>query len=317
MDNIKKLKEIGLKKVSDETHIEQKYLQYMVDCDFEKLNRINTLGFVKILSRAYEVDLSAWSEAFEEYWTETHKDDEYKGLFIVVDDKKQSRKFLIFILIVILIATVSFLFALFENKINLDNYINQSETSFKQSSIVEDTQKTLDEINSSTVENEVAGATEDENQTKAIELVVEVEENTTTQEIQEIEKVEETKELEKIKEPEKIQEIVSEVINPQTVQNSSLRFEKEAIINPNIQLWVGVIYLDNKKRRSYLGEGNFSIDTSREQIITTGHGNLNIVKDGQIKEYKRQEPLRFLVKDNNITEIPLSKFKELNEGQAW
>jgi len=135
MDNIKKLKEIGLKKVSDETHIEQKYLQYMVDCDFEKLNRINTLGFVKILSRAYEVDLSAWSEAFEEYWAQTHKDDEDKGLFIVVDDKKQSRKLLIFILIVILIATVSFLFALFENKINLDNYINQSETSFEQSSI--------------------------------------------------------------------------------------------------------------------------------------------------------------------------------------
>lgn len=317
MDNIKKLKEIGLKKVSDETHIEQKYLQYMVDCDFEKLNRINTLGFVKILSRAYEVDLSAWSEAFEEYWAQTHKDDEDKGLFIVVDDKKQSRKFLIFILIVILIATVSFLFALFENKINLDNYINQSETSFKQSSIVEDTQKTLDEINSSTVENGVAGATEDENQTKAIELVVEVEENTTTQEIQEIEKVEETQEVEETKEPEKIQEIASEVINPQTAQNSSLRFEKEAIINPKIQLWVGVIYLDNKKRRSYLGEGNFSIDTSREQIITTGHGNLNIVKDGQIKEYKRQEPLRFLVKDNNITEISLSKFRELNEGQVW
>jgi len=42
MDSIKVLEEIGLYKVSQDTHIEQKYLRYMIDGDFDKLNRINT-----------------------------------------------------------------------------------------------------------------------------------------------------------------------------------------------------------------------------------------------------------------------------------
>ena len=315
MDKIKVLEDIGLKKVSEETHIEQKYIKYMVDCDFEKLNRINTLGFVKILTRAYNIDLDAWSEAFEEYWAEAHKDDKEKELFVVVADKKQSRKLLNFIIFVIVIATFSFLFALFQDKINLDNYINEEETSFEQPSIVENAQKTLDEINSSIVEEEIVvedkieEVIEDINQTETIETVDKVEE------INEVKVVEinatESKEVIE----EKVDEVVVEL--PKVVEKSGPRFENEAIITPNTKLWIGVIYLDTKKRRSYMGEGNFSIDISRDQIITTGHGSLNITQDGTVKEFKRQAPLRFLVRDNNITEIDWSRYKELNEGKSW
>jgi len=314
MDNIKVLEEIGLKKVSDETHIEQKYIKYMVDCDFEKLNRINTLGFVKILSRAYNLDLSAWVEAFEEYWLETHKDDENKGLFIVVDENRQSRKFLLLILLIIVVATVSFLFALFENKINLDNYIKKEDTSFVQSKIVEDAQKTLDEINTSEVKDaaaieEIIG---DQNQTENIEVIDEAENNATVVDTV-IEKAEETVGTENAQELKETNEVATAAVT----EPANERFDQEAIVSPNIRIWLGVIYLDNKRRRSYLGEGNFSIDTSRDQIITTGHGSFNLTQNGQITEFKKQAPLRFLVKDSNITEITFSEFKELNEGKSW
>lgn len=312
MDNIKVLEQIGLKKVSDETHIEQKYIKYMVDCDFEKLNRINTLGFVKILSRAYNLDLSAWVEAFETHWLETHKDDENKGLFIVVDEKKQSRKFLVLILLIIIIATASFLFALFENKINLDDYIQKEDTSFVQSKIVEDTQKTLDEINISVDAAKVEEFIEDQNQTENIEVIEEVESNATIAD----EVIEETEEVVQVENAEEIKEN-NEVTTVEDAEQVSERFEQEAIVSPNIKIWLGVIYLDNKRRRSYLGEGNFSIDTSRDQIITTGHGSFNLLQNGQITEFKKQAPLRFLVKDSNITEITFSEFKELNEGESW
>ena len=309
MDKIKILEDIGLKKVSDETHIEQKYIKYMVDFNFEKLNRINTLGFVKILSRAYKLDLDAWSEAFEEYWVENHTNDEDRGLFIVIDEKKQSKKLLIFILLVILIATFSMLFSLFQDKIDLNSYINQDDTSFEQPSIVEDTQKTLDEINSSVivdkniVEEEVV---EDINQSEAIEVAKEIETNTT--------KLEEVKVLKEVKIEEKV---VNKEVKPEVIEQVSPKFLQEAVIAPNTKLWVGVIYLDTKKRGSYVVEGNLSIDTSRDQIITTGHGNLNLIQDGKTKKFKRQTAMKFLVKDNQITEINATKFKELNEGKFW
>ena len=119
MDDIKVLKEIGLKKVSNETHIEQKYLQYMVNCDFDKLDYVNTLGFIKILSREYNVDLSEFREAFEEYWNENRRSDEDEGLFIVVEDSsKGTKKFLIFILVIVFVATIGMLFSIFKDKID-------------------------------------------------------------------------------------------------------------------------------------------------------------------------------------------------------
>ena len=312
MDNIKVLEEIGLKRVCDETHIEQKYLKFMVDCDFDKLDHINTLGFVKILSREYKLDLSVWTEAFEEYWVENRQENEDSGLFIVVDDKKKSKKLLGFVLLILVGVTLSILFSIFQEKIDISNYMNNDDTTYKQTTIVQETQHTLDEVNSSLEEDE---ATETIfNETNISEEIVVVDENS-TEEILEENNV--TKEIEEevIEEENNVTKEIEEA--EEITEKVRARFTQEATITPNSQLWVGVIYLDTKKRRSFLGDGNFSIDISREQIITTGHGSFNININDEKREFKRQAPIRFLVKDANLTEINLNRFKELNEGKPW
>lgn len=301
MDKIKVLEEIGLKKVSQETHIEEKYIKYMVNSEFDKLNHINTLGFAKILSKAYNIDLDDWVGVFQDYWLETHKEDENQGLFIYVDDSKKSKKLLIFIILVIVIATSGLLFSLFKDKAYINEYINQDKTVFEQSEVVKDTQKTLDEINASEEqividEPLVPDDIQDENQTQELFTSDKVEDNITIMQ-------------ENIPVVEQINEDLNETV--------SSKFEEEAILTPNSKLWIGVIYLDNKKRRSYMGDGNFSIDIQRDQIITTGHGSFNITQDGKIKKFNTQAPIRFLVKDSNITQIDWSTFKELNEGNSW
>lgn len=309
MDKIKVLEEIGLKRVCDETHIEQKYLKFMVDNDYDKLDHINTLGFVKILSREYKIDLSAWTEAFEEYWIQNHKDKEDNGLFIVVNDEKKSKKLLVFIVIVLLGATLSILFSLFQEKIDISNYVNNSESSYENTTVIQEAQQSLDEVNSSLEQSEPQVTMFDD--TNSSEEAVSVEE-TITEEIADEVIVEEvtTEELIEEKKTE-----VKEITEP--TKKVSPRFSQEAVITPNSKLWIGIIYLDTKKRRSFLGEGNFSIDISREQIITTGHGSFNLSVNGKIREFNRQAPMRFLVKDLNLTEIDWSKFKELNEGKSW
>jgi len=321
MDNIKKLEEIGLKKVCDETHIEQKYLKFMIDNSYDKLEHINTLGFVKILSREYKIDLSAWAEAFEEYWLENRKDKEPDGLFIVVNDEKKSKKLLIFVLIILIGVTFSMLFSIFKDKIDISNYVNSTESSYENTTVIEEAQKSLDEDNSSLKQSKPQKTVFHE--TNSSEETVNVEgNNTEVASIKETVSVEKnnTKEL-SIKEksiPELIEEKktkIKEVVK--LAEKESLKFSKEAIITPNSELWIGIIYLDTKKRKSYLGEGNFSIDISRNQIITTGHGNFDVSINGEKKEFKKQTPMRFLVKDSNLTEITLGEFKELNEGKSW
>ena len=309
MDKIKVLEEIGLKRVCDETHIEQKYLKYMVDNDYDKLDHINTLGFVKILSREYKIDLSAWTEAFEEYWIQNRKDKENDGLFIVVNDEKKSKKLLIFIVLVLLGTTLSIIFSLFQEKIDISNYVNSDESSYENTTVIQEAQESLDEVNSSSDQSELQETMF--NETNSSEEIVSVEENITEEIVQEVSiEKETTQELIEEKKTE-----VKEITEP--TEKVSPRFSQEAIITPNTELWIGIIYLDTKKRRSFLGEGNFSIDISREQIITTGHGSFNVNINDEKREFKRQAPMRFLVKDSNLTEINWSKFKELNEGKSW
>lgn len=157
MDKIKKLKEIGLKKVSDTTHIEEKYLQYMVDCNFEKLNYINTHGFIKILTREYKIDFSTWLEAFDEYWDAHNIEDEGKDkLFIFVEQGKESKKLLKFTIFAIFIALIALLFSIFKNEINLENFKNENTSNYEQTDIIQETKKSLegiDEANSSNMQN--------------------------------------------------------------------------------------------------------------------------------------------------------------------
>lgn len=307
MDKIKILEEIGIKRVSEETHIEEKYINYMVECDFEKLNRINALGFVKILSREYNLDLSDWSEAFEEYWLENNIESGDEGLFIVVEDKKSGKKYFAFILLIAFIVAVSIGFSFFKDKIDFENYTQKDDTPYEQTLDVKEAQKSLAELNDINISLEEEANNEDINSSSVNEEL-----NSTAETISEIEVIENDNSVVE----EEIKEDVNETLSIE-VEKTSLNFENEAVLTPNSKLWVGVIYLDNQKRRSFLGEGNFSINLDRKQIVTTGHGSFTINTNKEKLEYKRQSPIRFLIEDGNITEIELHKFKELNKGNSW
>ena len=316
MDKIKVLEEIGLKRVSDETHIEQKYLKFMVDNDYDKLDYINTLGFVRILSREYKIDLSAWTEAFEEYWIQNRKDKEDNGLFIVVNDEKKSKRFLAFMVIILLGVTLSILFSLFQEKIGIPNYVNNNESSYENTTVIEEVQQSLVEVNSSLKQSELQETVLDE--TNSSEETVSIDETNSSEKIVSTDETiaEEITEEAPNEEPIKEKKTeVKELIEPR--EKVSPRFSQEAVVIPNSELWLGIIYLDTKERKSFLGEGNFSVDISREQIITTGHGSFNLSMNGKIRKFNRQAPMRFWVKDLNLTEIDWSKFKELNEGKSW
>lgn len=304
MDNIKVLEEIGLKKVCDDTHIEQKYLKYMIDRNFDKLNHTNTLGFIKILSREYNLDLSEWCEEFEEYWEQSRKPSESDGFFIVLDKERKERKPLALIVVIVALLGVSFLY--FQGRVDVSNYMSNNEIRHEQIAIVQKAQEALDEVNSSLEESTQETLVEDLNSTIAEDEVpiisVGTEEESIVTKKQDTEKIVEQKRLEEVDEP---------------VQEVNQSFSQEATIVPNIQLWIGAIYLDTKERRSFLGEGNFTIDISREQIITTGHGDFNLIIGETVKEFKSQAPMRFLVKNSNFLEIGSERFRELNEGKLW
>jgi hypothetical protein len=103
---------------------------------------------------------------------------------------------------------------------------------------------------------------------------------------------------------------------PQESSKIALEAEKATII-PNVKLWVGAIFLEDKKRASYLSDEVIELDFSKDQLITTGHGNFTLKIGDMEYSYAKEAPKRFYWKDGELKEISYQEFLELNGGSSW
>ncbi|MFK5881618.1 MAG: hypothetical protein QM482_05340 [Sulfurospirillum sp.] len=302
MDDFNILEEIGLKEVSNKTHIEVKNLEYMINSQFDKLSKTSTVGFVKILSREYKLDLTDWLNEAEKFWSENKEEDDGTKIFIVQKQKNFTKKLFAALSLFILAAILYGAYIFLNNKLNFfENPLVKTDTNYtyEQTPVVNEAKGTLEQ-----------NITRDENKTQVlvdINKSIGVEVNATSSI-----KIDETNNS--------VfntgQELNISVVKKNRTDNFKAE-KKDAYISPNAKLWVGVIYLDNFKRKSFLGKNNFVLDASRDQLVTTGHGNFTLYFNGEIKKFQSQNPIRLLIKNAEVSVITDKQFKALNRGSLW
>ena len=108
-DGLQTLKDIGAQKIYEETHIPVEHVQAILYESFDGITKVHFMGFVSILQREYQVDLSALKEKGVAYYNEKTPSEvtSEDGIFIAA---KKRRNFTIFY---ILIAMVIFITALY------------------------------------------------------------------------------------------------------------------------------------------------------------------------------------------------------------
>ena len=314
MDDIKKLEELGLNEISQRTHIDVRHLEYMVNSEFDKLNRSNTVGFIKIISREYNLNFSDWLEEAEKYWKDNRDYNLTPKIFVADEPKGYSKSLLYIVFLIILLAILYGAYMFLNKKLDFfENPLVKNDTNYtyEDTPVVNKAKEALAENNISITE---------ENTTSSI---IPAEENTTsdavpTEENQSVVKsgVESnnTEDVNSLVLPKEESKISAEDKN---ITKTSASEESSAFIYPNSKLWVGIIYLDNNKRKSFLGKEELKLDVSRDQLITTGHGFFNMRFDGVMKKFKSQNPMKMLIKDGKVSVISNKKFKELNKGSLW
>ncbi|MDD3323574.1 MAG: hypothetical protein PHN38_00425 [Sulfurospirillaceae bacterium] len=305
MDKIKALEKIGLREVSRKTHIEVKYLEYMVNGEFEKLNKINTLGFIKILSREYKLDLSEWVDAFNNYWYENRKDDELKNdkIFVVAPSAESAfRKIIVFFVFVSLISFCFVAYYIFQSNVNFLNQTgfdtNKTDTSYDTTPSVKEAQKVLGDTvirdivrDSSKNQSEITVSILDSNESNTES----VDENASTDE-----------------------NISIEIENPMIpIKEQEDNISSEIIFAPKERIWIGIIYIPSYDKKSKNFDSNMSVDISKNQLISTGHGRFSIVIDGKKEDFNEQGSIKFEVKDGKIKRLSSNEFLELNKGKNW
>lgn len=312
MLNWKKIQELNLKEVAAKTQIELDFLEALVEKNFAVLSRFNVKGFVKILSREYELDFSDFNEEYEAYLNENNPTPQTKSKMITPKLDAYSQKssnawpFLIVLIVLVIIGSGIYYFDTLKTFFK-DEQNNTSATVIDIIGQAQENLKSLDENSVVVIDNNKVQET---NQTenvlpsqnislqendKNISIENNISENNTT-----------------LLDEEKNTQIQEDTNTPKT---DSL---KEAHFKTSTKIWIGLIDLKSLKKTSFVKEKDFNISLDKDQLILTGAAALTMF-DQENKEQKFPAGIskRFLIKDGKITSISAAEFVKLNKGKEW
>lgn len=292
MLNWKKIQELNLKEVAAKTQIELDFLEALVEKNFAVLGRFNVKGFVKILSREYELDFSDFNEEYEAYLNENNPTPQTKSKTITPKLDAYSQKssnawsFLIVLIVLVIIGSGIYYFDTLKTFFK-DEQNNTSATVIDiigQAQETNQTENVLPSQNISLQEND-----------KNISIENNISENNTT-----------------LLDEEKNTQIQEDT---NTLKTDSL---KEAHFKTSTKIWIGLIDLKSLKKTSFVKEKDFNISLDKDQLILTGAAALTMF-DQENKEQKFPAGIskRFLIKDGKITRISAAEFVKLNKGKEW
>ncbi|AJP34667.1 membrane protein [Campylobacter jejuni] len=312
MLNWKKIQELNLKEVAAKTQIELDFLEALVEKNFAVLSRFNVKGFVKILSREYELDFSDFNEEYEAYLNENNPTPQTKSKMITPKLDAYSQKssnawpFLIVLIALVIIGSGIYYFDTLKTFFK-DEQNNTSATVIDIIGQAQENLKSLGGNNVVVIDNNKAQET---NQTESVlpSQNISLQENDKNISIENNISENNTTLLDE----EKNTQIQEDTNTPKT---DSL---KEAHFKTSTKIWIGLIDLKSLKKTSFVKEKDFNISLDKDQLILTGAAALTMF-DQENKEQKFPAGIskRFLIKDGKITSISAAEFVKLNKGKEW
>lgn len=312
MLNWKKIQELNLKEVATKTQIELDFLEALVEKNFAVLSRFNVKGFVKILSREYELDFSDFNEEYEAYLNENNPTPQTKSKMITPKLDAYSQKssnawpFLIVLIVLVIIGSGIYYFDTLKTFFK-DEQNNTSATVIDIIGQSQENLKSLGGNNVVVIDNNKAQET---NQTESVlpSQNISLQENDKNISIENNISENNTTLLDE----EKNTQIQEDINTPKT---DSL---KEAHFKTSSKIWVGLIDLKNLKKTSFVKEKDFNISLDKDQLILTGAAALTMFnQENKEQKFPAGISKRFLIKDGKITSISPAEFAKLNKGKEW
>ena len=313
----------GIEGVASITNISTINLDYLVEENFERLNRVKALGFLLILEREYkEIDVTALRGRIKTYYDE-HRPVDNKVVMVARDSVEGgSFPFFKFFIIALLLGAGYYLYT--EGKLDpLIQNIEEKKEFF-------DDQKALENnVSNEDADKVVVGKSNPEFITIETPVAPKVETiilNDKTLDNNENIALQSGLDVSN-KSIESVVKEVSEEFLANEGNSTILRNEPtpttDIITTVNVNptrgmLWFGFINLDSKKRREFMKKSStpFNINNSR-WLLVTGHGYLDIVADEKTLELADNRKHYFYMDSSEIREINKKEFRKLNGRRGW
>ncbi len=315
----KKIEDLDLKEMAAKTKIELDFLKALAKKDFATLNRFNVHGFIKILSREYELDFTDFNEEFETYLSENNLNDaatKPKMITPKLDAYTQkSTSFASFVVIILILALIGFGIYYFDH-IKSFFQDEQNNSSVTVVDIIGQAQTNLKALENNVVviDNQAEENNTEANLTQVQETVQDLDLNNTKKEVKQISTIENNtsikeENLSKNDSLAKINQENTQILKP---------LNKEAHFKASGKIWVGLIDLSNYKKTSLVKENDFNLSLEVNRLVLTGAAALSVFDEsGKEQKFPAGNSKRFLIKDGKITSISVAEFMKLNKGKEW
>jgi hypothetical protein len=283
--SIEKLEDIGLREVSRKTYIELNYLKLMANKEFSKLQRIKTLGFIKIIQREYDINMDDWVREFEEYFQKNDKDkpkeeaadDILKPHKNINLNKKLYTFFAIIFLALFMIFAYNF---------------TKGRTSHIESTLANSNITYYYNVENATNINISHITSLEETDNMSLVNTYNIVDNITNS-----------------------TPIIVDTSNNMPKQNAT---DNKAIISPNVNIWVGIIDLATLRKRTYMQEQDIDLTLNKEQLVITGHGDFTLKTENKPnKKFNPSNRIYLYINNGIIEEINANEFILLNGGKNW
>lgn len=315
----KKIEDLDLKEMAAKTKIELDFLKALAKKDFATLNRFNVHGFIKILSREYELDFTDFNEEFETYLSENNLNDaatKPKMITPKLDAYTQkSTSFASFVVIILILALIGFGIYYFDH-IKSFFQDEQNNSSVTVVDIIGQAQTNLKALENNVVviDNQAEENNTEANLTQVQETAQDLDLNNTKKEVKQISTIENNT---SIKEENLSKNDSLAKINQENTQ-ASKPLNKEAYFKASGKIWVGLIDLSNYRKTSLVKENDFNLSLEVNRLVLTGAAALSVFDEsGKEQKFPAGNSKRFLIKDGKITSISVAEFMKLNKGKEW
>lgn len=318
----------GLESIASVTNISTVNLEYLVNENFEKLNRVRALGFLLIFEREYQdIDVSEFRAKIKNYYEENAPLDD-KVVMVSMDSMDSEFSFFKTFIILLLLGGGIYLY----NTGKLDSLMQQIEN---KEDFFDDKKALENNVSDSNANKVVVGKPKRESvtiETPALPKSVISEKNDTAKErVEHVALASEKRQEEN--QPQSVEEVVKEVSEEFLSHEAQLEKNPTPQEEPKVQesivstvtinptrgmLWYGFINLDSKKRREFMKKTStpFNIANGR-WLLVTGHGFFEIVANDKNIALSDRNKHYFYIDSSEIREIGRKEFRELNGNRGW
>lgn len=302
MSDLEKLKQIDIKEIQKKTRLTEQRINEIINKKFDSLDKVKAHGFISILEKEYDLDLSEWTNEYKKYWR----------------DKEMLE---------------------YEANLSLQNIENDEKTKDKKSSNMNVESIKVDKNNRFKATYAIIAiialtlilliyftATGGKKDTKKVvaspakveKSLEEIPLNSLSPDSSELESIQDMNKTSQNSPDSLIQDTTSPA--PLAPLKKEIKSIHKIILIPRSDLWIGFVNLKTKKTTERIIPANteYQLDIENKIAFKFGHSDLDINVDGNIQSYSDPKPSRFIYDpDSGFKKLTTREFNRIVGDTLW